>query len=203
MKWWLELQWMIVRVTDSSLHPRVCLFKRSAGLYGVFLLGLTVMGFVLANLPWWVRWAGAAFAFWVILDILIYNIRVTFVTQHPQIPLRNALFGVSGFVLVALNFATFYLLLVPNEFGPECLLPMSAIYFSFVTMATVGYGDIHPKATASFAQFLVIAEIIVGLFYIAVVLVTLVAWANAPARLPTLDQLMKQTKERFPTRRRP
>jgi hypothetical protein len=42
----------------------------------------------------------------------------------------------------------------------------NAIYFSFVTLATVGYGDVVPKSDA--VQGLAIVEALVGQFYLAV-----------------------------------
>ncbi len=56
---------------------------------------------------------------------------------------------------------------------------MSAIYFSFVTIATVGYGDIAPKSTL--AQFTVVSEIMVGLYLLAVILGIVARWVPRSA----------------------
>jgi hypothetical protein len=47
------------------------------------------------------------------------------------------------------------------------------VYFSFVTLASLGYGDITPKT--QFAQRLAIIEVIMGQFYVAVVVAYLVS----------------------------
>ncbi|MFA6224238.1 MAG: ion channel [Desulfomonilaceae bacterium] len=47
------------------------------------------------------------------------------------------------------------------------------VYFSFVTLASLGYGDITPKT--EFAQRLAIIEVIMGQFYVAVVVAYLVS----------------------------
>ena len=47
-----------------------------------------------------------------------------------------------------------------------------ATYYSFVTLTTLGYGDITPKA--SIARFLVYMEAIVGVFYMAILVASLV-----------------------------
>ena len=52
-------------------------------------------------------------------------------------------------------------------------------YFSFVTLTTLGYGDISPKN--SIAQFFVYIEAIVGVFYMAIIVSSLVS-----ARLQSL-----------------
>ncbi|MDB4410029.1 potassium channel family protein, partial [Gammaproteobacteria bacterium] len=48
----------------------------------------------------------------------------------------------------------------------------SAIYFSFVTITTLGYGDISP--VLPLARFLVIMEAIVGVFYMAILVASLI-----------------------------
>ena len=48
----------------------------------------------------------------------------------------------------------------------------AAIYYSFVTLTTLGYGEITP--VLPIARFLAIAEAIVGVFYIAILVASLV-----------------------------
>jgi voltage-gated potassium channel len=47
---------------------------------------------------------------------------------------------------------------------------MRAVYFSFVTITTVGYGEIQPKASDWLSQALILAELIVGIFFVAVLI---------------------------------
>lgn len=47
-----------------------------------------------------------------------------------------------------------------------------ALYFSFVTLTTLGYGDISPAMPV--ARFLVIMEAVVGMFYISILVASLV-----------------------------
>jgi voltage-gated potassium channel Kch len=48
----------------------------------------------------------------------------------------------------------------------------TATYFSFVTITTLGYGDILP--VSPLARFLVTMEAIVGVFYMAIVVASLI-----------------------------
>lgn len=48
----------------------------------------------------------------------------------------------------------------------QVLQGIDGIYFSFTTLATVGFGDIYPAHT--FARFLVTLEILVGIIYMLV-----------------------------------
>jgi hypothetical protein len=58
-----------------------------------------------------------------------------------------------------------------------------AVYFSFVTMTSLGYGDISPAAPI--AQVATILAAISGAFYMAVVVATLV---GARARVSQPDE---------------
>jgi len=57
--------------------------------------------------------------------------------------------------------------------GPEPLDLGTAVYFSFVTLATLGYGDIAPAASA--ARALAVLEAVFGQLYLAVLIARLVS----------------------------
>jgi voltage-gated potassium channel Kch len=57
----------------------------------------------------------------------------------------------------------------PPAFG---IVQIDMIYFSFVTLATLGYGDIVP--VSSFARSIAVTEALVGQFYVAVVVALLI-----------------------------
>lgn len=73
-----------------------------------------------------------------------------------------------NYIEVCLDFAVIYAycnLTIPNFFNHLLTTDMQSIYFSFVTSATVGYGDI--TTTNSFGQFLIISQIVIFLIFIA------------------------------------
>jgi hypothetical protein len=91
--------------------------------------------------------------------------------------------GVFALILLILAYSVGYLFLASaftnlNNYW-------DAIYFSFITIATVGYGDIHLNFEAGeqsciiVAQLLIELEILAGLYFLAVILTTLVQWANS------------------------
>jgi hypothetical protein len=51
-----------------------------------------------------------------------------------------------------------------------------AIYFSFGTVLTVGYGDLKPPGIV--ARGVVISKLILGLFFVVIVVGQVVAWAT-------------------------
>jgi voltage-gated potassium channel Kch len=56
----------------------------------------------------------------------------------------------------------------------------NGIYFSFITLSTVGYGDITPLSRA--ARWLAAIEAMTGLLYVAVLIARLVSlYSNAKA----------------------
>lgn len=89
--------------------------------------------------------------------------------------------SVALFLLLGLMWAIAYLILL--EFSPEAFTGMEAIswgqnfsnaaYFSFVTLTTLGYGDISPLTPL--AQVVVYLEAITGVFYMAIVVSSLVS----------------------------
>ena len=84
------------------------------------------------------------------------------------------------YMLLGLIWAILYLLLAqttPDAFNGLPQAPWldnfaAAVYFSFVTITTLGYGDISPALPV--ARFLVIMEAIVGVFYMAILVASLV-----------------------------
>ncbi len=89
--------------------------------------------------------------------------------------------SIALFLLLGLMWALVYLLILalsPNAFSG---IEQSAwgqnfsqmAYFSFVTLTTLGYGDISPNTP--FAQVAVYMEAIAGVFYMAIVVASLVS----------------------------
>jgi len=84
------------------------------------------------------------------------------------------------YLLMGLIWALSYLLIaqaMPNAFNGLEQLPWyenfaDMAYYSYVTLTTLGYGDISPVAPV--ARFLVYMEAIVGVFYMAILVASLV-----------------------------
>jgi uncharacterized membrane protein len=66
----------------------------------------------------------------------------------------------------------------------------NALYFSFVTLCTVGYGDIVPLSLM--ARMLSILEAITGLFYMTVLVARLVALYSSEGPRPGASDRGKQ-----------
>lgn len=102
----------------------------------------------------------------------------------------NSIIGsICIFLLLGLIWTTLYLLVA--EFIPGAFSGIGAvnwkqslpdvIYFSFVTLTTLGFGDVLP--VSPLARFLVYMEAVTGVFYMAIVVSSLVG-----ARMPKTEK---------------
>jgi len=100
---------------------------------------------------------------------------------------RDQIFaGICLYVMLGFAFgAVFYLV---NILDPSSFLSANRaarespdlMYFSFVTLATLGYGDITPRTNA--ARSLAILEALAGMLYIAVFMARLVSMRSEPRK---------------------
>jgi hypothetical protein len=99
------------------------------------------------------------------------------IRRHPTVSLSTMLGAVTVYVLVGLFFAMVYrsvLLFDPAAFvsANSGLDPAAMQYFSFVTLTTVGFGDI--TAVTSIARTLVALEALLGQIYLVTVVALVV-----------------------------
>jgi hypothetical protein len=116
--------------------------------------------------------------------------------------------GIAGYLLIGLTWTFAYQLLIQHSPGAihfepglaEGLprQPSELLYFSFITLSTVGFGDVHPVTPV--ARALTVAEALVGQLYIAILIASLVAMAlqarsseEDPQRLAQADSSPRET----------
>jgi len=115
---------------------------------------------------------------------------LTFVLRERRLTVDSIFATVAAYLLLALLFAQIYLCLMtwnPGSFSLPVdaagrsahLLQSDMLYFSLVTLATVGYGDVLPATHV--ARMLAMFQAVTGLFYVAVVVAMFVgAYASRP-----------------------
>jgi hypothetical protein len=111
---------------------------------------------------------------------------VSFIVRSPRVDTDVICAGVAGFVMLGLVWAPLYLLAAQLNHRAFALSSggkldgFSAFYLSFVTLCTVGYGDVTPVSKV--ARMLAVTEAITGIFYMAVLISRLVSiYSSAPA----------------------
>jgi len=97
-----------------------------------------------------------------------------------EVDLNIIVGSVALYLLIGMIWAILYTILL--EFTPGAFNGIDAgmwydnypltTYFSFVTLTTLGYGDISPATPV--AQVMVILEAVIGMFYLAVIVASLI-----------------------------
>jgi len=118
------------------------------------------------------------------LLILIYMTLKQTLRPGP-VTVYRVIGGIAGYLLIGLTWAWAYQLIeqqIPGAVHFQPALPVNParqvghwIYFSFVTLTTVGYGDVQPINPV--ARTLAVAEALVGQLYIAILIASLVGMA--------------------------
>jgi len=142
--------------------------------------------FWLAGFTWWRTFIRGPFASLLQLLVIAALFYCGYLILCSLIRARtvtaNEIFGtLSLYLVIGLIWAFVYGMLelaVPGSFGPASSVSGDAqgiplVYFSFVTQASLGYGDITPQLPL--ASRLVILQTVMGQFYVAVVVAYLIA----------------------------
>lgn len=113
-----------------------------------------------------------------------------FVLHTPRVDANALCAGLSGYLILGLLWVPAYSIV--GQMNPQAFVlgagaepgavmdGFRAFYFSFITLCTVGYGDVVPVSNV--ARMLAVTEAIAGLFYVAVLISRLVAiYSSVPA----------------------
>ena len=120
------------------------------------------------------------------LILIIIGIVATFryVITTQRASLDTIFAAMVAYLLIGVGFTMLYTMLLGLDpqafnvadrpgFDDRAVLPSPLVYFSFVTIATLGYGDITPQLPLP--QILAGLEAVIGQFYIAIVIAWLVS----------------------------
>jgi voltage-gated potassium channel len=114
---------------------------------------------------------------WTIMGLVAAAYALRFAFRATEVDTEHLYASLSAYLLAGIFFGSFYWVLEqisPGTFQTNgAFTRMSGIYFSFVTLATLGYGDIVPRADV--ARGLAIVEGVGGQLFLAVLVARLVA----------------------------
>ena len=130
------------------------------------------------------------FVLFIIIQLL------SFIFRAPQVNSEVLCAGILIYLLMGLLWANAYALVAyraPDSFvftvsthSPHVMKGFTSLYFSFITLSTVGYGDIMPAS--DLARMLVAAEAITGILFVAVLISRLVSMHTSQALLGRAEQ---------------
>jgi hypothetical protein len=125
--------------------------------------------------------AGLALVAFVVANLL------RFVLRAPSVNVEVLCASLSAYLMLGLMWTMAYWLvdqLTPGAFAfngnaeRQSIRGFNAFYFSFITLSTVGYGDITPVSKV--ARMLAAMEAMTGLLYVAVLIARLVSLYSTP-----------------------
>jgi hypothetical protein len=118
----------------------------------------------------------------LLVSFVIYHL-LMFVLRAPAVDTEVLCASISAYLLLGLAWTFAYWLvaeLIPGAFAinaatgvASSMKGFNGLYFSFITLCTVGYGDITPVANV--AKMLAAMEAMTGLLYVAVLIARLVS----------------------------
>jgi hypothetical protein len=121
---------------------------------------------------------------WTLVGLLAAAAALRFAMRATQVEAEHLYAALSAYLLAGIYFGLFYWVLErvsPGTFTVSANFSQStAIYFSFVTLATLGYGDITPRG--DIARGLAIVEGIGGQLFLAVLVARLVSLYSKPGQ---------------------
>src|SRR5215510_14004487 len=121
-------------------------------------------------------------ALWTVVALLAAASALRFALGARVVDREHLYAGLSAYLLAGIFFGVFYWVIERTWSGSLAIAGEGvqsnfsltvAIYFSFVTLATLGYGDIIPRSEV--ARGLAIMEALSGQFYLAVLIARLVS----------------------------
>ena len=177
--------------------------QRCAAIY--FVIGLTASSFVVAL----IAESGALHALEKLdttLKVACLSILVFMTLKRTLRPGRvtkyRVIGGIAGYFLIGFTWTFAYQLLVqqvpgaihfePGMGAPLSRQPSLLIYFSFMTLTTVGYGDVRPLHPA--ARSLAVVEALVGQLYLAVLIASLI---GMPLQARSEEEVGENSEQKY------
>jgi len=144
------------------------------------LLGILIAALITRLTTGWLNqatFAVASLMIWTVVALIAAGVALRFAFSARSVDRQHVDAALSAYLLAGVFFGSFYWVLEQIQPGTFTFAgdfsPNSAIYFSFVTLATLGYGDIVPRTDV--ARGLAIVEGVGGQLFLAVLIARLVS----------------------------
>ncbi len=143
------------------------------------LVGLLVVGFLLWSLISFISAIDSVAFFrvlWFLLVVATPYLALRRLMAHPQVTTETLLGAVSVYLLIAMMFMFLFLAIDtfdPGSFFGAAESTTSFMYFSLVTITTLGYGDLAPQT--ELARGVSVFAAVIGQVYLVFIVARLVA----------------------------
>jgi Ion channel len=151
-----------------------------------FLLVVMAIAWVARPLTAWLgleTLSMVTLAVWTLIGLFAAAAALRFAMSGAKVGAEHLFAALSAYLLAGIYFGLSYWALAqvrPGMFSESNLSRSAAIYFSFVTLATLGYGDIAPRL--DMARGLAIVEGVGGQLFLAVLVARLVSSYSSAAK---------------------
>jgi len=146
----------------------------------VFLVGLYVTAFYVP-LYTWSKMSLSFIAIYLIGDMFMLPTSYAFGGILPMQPLRAMILVFFNYISIGMAFGLLYITLCRSSFNiaPDLI---DLAFFSFTTMTAMGLGDITPARHTLLVRFLVVSEVLIGLYFWAVLVGMIISWTVREVR---------------------
>ena len=120
---------------------------------------------------------------WTLIGLFAAAVALRFAMRGTKVDAEHLFAALSAYLLAGLYFGLLYWALErihPGSIVAPNFSRTAAIYYSFVTLATIGYGDIVPRTDV--ARALAIVEGVGGQLFLAVLVARLLSLYSGPPR---------------------
>jgi hypothetical protein len=139
-----------------------------------FLIGLYIAAFYMP-LQAWLKVFLSIIAIYLIADMFMLPTSYAFGGIPHVLPLRALFYVFLNYVSICIAFGLLYLILCRLSFNVDPDL-IDLAYFSFTTITGLGIGDISPLRHTILVKFLIVSELLIGLYFWAVLVGMIISW---------------------------
>lgn len=180
---------ILIAIRSARVHDLTFSGKTLIALLSLILVSIIWDGlYLLSNLPMYFRYTFFVVASLIRLTIFAYGwlLLAKTLANRQRVTDRTIITAIIGYLFIGIIWSFIYLVIWqidPKAFHVSIIRDYNfrswnlVMYFSFMTLTTVGYGDIIPvnKLAMALANF----EAMIGAFYLTVVLARLVSLYGA------------------------
>jgi Ion channel len=136
---------------------------------------------LLSAIPPWAKIFPTIIAIYLIAEMVLLPTSYAFGGIPHLLPLRALAFVFANYVSICMAFGLLYLTLCRFSFNiaPDLI---DLAYFSFTTMTALGIGDITPARHTLLVRFLVVFELLIGIYFWAVLVGIIISWTAMEAK---------------------